>query len=126
MRIKRFNLKDAYKILTSAEWQKASENGFVVTELDTSDGFIHLSTASQLAASLSFYFKEYNEVVLLQLKGEDFKDEFIFEEPSQKKKRTSAFPHLYSQLDVNRISEVWHLKRGGFILPDDVLLESEN
>ena len=119
-------MRDAYKILTPEDWRKASDNGFVITELDENDGFIHLSTASQLATTLSFYFKEYNKVVLLQLKGDDFKEEFIFEAPLPVKRRTSAFPHLYAKLDINRVSQIWHLKRGSFILPDEILLESEN
>ena len=119
-------MKDAYKILTLDQWQNASENGFVITELDKKDGFIHLSTFKQLAASLSFYFKDHDEVVLLKLSGKDFKDEIVFEKPVPAKKRISAFPHLYSKLDVNRASKVWHLKRGAFILPEEILLEIEN
>ena len=119
-------MKDAYKILTLDQWQNASENGFVITELDKKDGFIHLSTSKQLAASLSFYFKDHDEVVLLKLGGMDFEDEIVFEVPFPAKKRVSAFPHLYSKLDVNRASEVWFLKRTGFLLPDELLLEAES
>ena len=119
-------MKDAYKILTLDQWQNASENGFVITELDKKDGFIHLSTSKQLAASLSFYFKDHDEVVLLKLSGMDFEDEIVFEVPFPAKKRISAFPHLYSKLDVNRASEVWFLKRTGFLLPDELLLEAES
>tara|TARA_B100001964_G_scaffold46771_1_gene52245 strand:+ start:233 stop:481 length:249 start_codon:yes stop_codon:yes gene_type:complete len=39
---------DVYKILTLDEWEDASKTGFVVTELDKKDGFVHLSTSSQL------------------------------------------------------------------------------
>ena len=119
-------MKDAYKILTLDQWQNASENSFVITELDKKDGFIHLSTSKQLAASLSFYFKDHDEVVLLKLGGMDFEDEIVFEVPFPAKKRVSAFPHLYSKLDVNRASEVWFLKRTGFLLPDELLLEAES
>ena len=51
-------VNDVYKILTLEEWENASKTGFVVTELDKKDGFIHLSTSSQLAAILSLFFSQ--------------------------------------------------------------------
>ena len=52
-------VNDVYKILTLEEWENASKTGFVVTELDKKDGFIHLSTSSQLAAILSLFFTQH-------------------------------------------------------------------
>ena len=57
----------AYKVLKFNEWAEASSTGSIITDLDKRDGFIHLSTASQLAATLSFYFQDSEEVILLQL-----------------------------------------------------------
>jgi len=37
-------VNDVYKILTLEEWENASKTGFVITELDKKDGFIHLSS----------------------------------------------------------------------------------
>jgi hypothetical protein len=65
---------DVYKILTLEEWENASKTGFVVTELDKKNGFIHLSTSSQLAAILSLFFTQHEKLVLLQLKQEESKD----------------------------------------------------
>ena len=42
-----------YKVLTLNEWQSAKESGTIVTEIDQNDGFVHLSTSSQLSATLS-------------------------------------------------------------------------
>ena len=47
--------KEFYKILTPEEWERASETGIIETDLDIKDGFIHLSTSRQLAATLAFY-----------------------------------------------------------------------
>mgnify|MGYP001366646985 FL=1 len=49
-------VNDVYKILTLEQWENASKTGFIVTELDKKDGFIHLSTSSQLALTLSLFF----------------------------------------------------------------------
>ena len=56
-----------YKILRTDEWELASSSDQIVTDLDTEDGFIHLSTATQLAGTLSFYFKESDAVFLHQI-----------------------------------------------------------
>ena len=119
---------NVYKVLRVNEWEDASRTGLIVTELDVEDGFIHLSTAVQLAATLSFYFEASEQVFLLELDMEKIdKDKIIFEEPYPNNGiRKSAFPHLYSELTTKQISNVWSLKRGAFILPEEVLLQSEN
>jgi uncharacterized protein (DUF952 family) len=119
---------NVYKVLRVNEWEDASRTGLIVTELDVEDGFIHLSTAVQLAATLSLYFEASEQVFLLELNMEKIdKDKIIFEEPYPNNSiRKSAFPHLYSELTTKQISNVWSLKRGAFILPEEVLLQSEN
>ena len=118
-------MNDVYKILTIEQWENASKTGFIVTELDKKDGFVHLSTSSQLALTLSLFFAEHEKLVLLQLNQEEIKDSLIFEDPIPKGERSGLFPHLYNDLLVTQISGVWHLERGAFILPKEILLQSE-
>ena len=117
-----------YKVLKPDEWAEASSTGKITTDLDKRDGFIHLSTASQLAATLSFYFQDSDEVFLLELDLDKVNiDKLLFEEPFPNQgKRKSAFPHLYSELRTDHIANVWTLERGAFKLPETVLLQSEN
>ena len=61
------NKNNIYKILRELEWKEAQESGQIITDLDNQDGFIHLSTASQLAATLAFFFKDSDYLQLLQL-----------------------------------------------------------
>ena len=56
-----------YKVLRAKEWEAASNTGKIITDVDNGDGFIHLSTAVQLAATLSFFFQDSDEVFLIQL-----------------------------------------------------------
>ena len=117
-----------YKVLKSDEWAEALSTGKIITDLDKRDGFIHLSTASQLAATLFFYFQDSEEVILLQLDLDKInKDKLLYEEPYPNEgKRKSPFPHLYSELRTDQIANVWTLERGAFKLPETVLLQSEN
>ncbi len=117
-----------YKVLKSDEWAEASSTGKIITDLDKRDGFIHLSTASQLAATLFFYFQDSEEVILLQLDLDKInKDKLLYEEPYPNKgKRKSPFPHLYSELITDQIANIWTINRGAFDLPEEVLLQAEN
>ena len=117
-----------YKVLRAKEWEAASNTGKIITDLDNGDGFIHLSTAVQLAATLSFFFQDSDEVFLLQLDlGKIDNDKLLFEESFPNEgKRKSPFPHLYSELRTDQIANVWTLERGAFNLPEEVLLQAEN
>ena len=46
----------AYKILTAAEWDALNAGIFQGTGIDKADGFIHLSTASQVAETVDRHF----------------------------------------------------------------------
>ena len=119
---------NVYKILRTNEWEEASLTGSIISDVDKIDGFIHLSTAVQLAATLSFYFKDSEIVFLLQLDLEKIeKDKLIFEVPTPNDGlRKSSFPHLYSELTTDQISNVWFIERGAFVLPEEVILQAEN
>lgn len=115
-----------YKILTHEEWKVSKEKGFILTTLDTKDGFIHLSTAKQLTGSLFYYFEDYETLILVQFKSNELGKELVFEDPIPTGNRNGKFPHFYSKLDVDKISNYWEIKRGSFNLPEEVILDQEN
>ena len=119
---------NVYKILRENEWEKSSITGKIITDLDEQDGFIHLSSAFQLAATLSFFFQESETVYLLEIDLQKIDASTLLFEDAYPKggKRKSAFPHLYSALTTKHIANVWTLKRNAFDLPDEVLLQGEN
>ena len=121
-----FNLNnEIYKVLTLDEWEQAQTSGAIITQLDKEDGFIHLSTAIQLNATLSLYFVKEESVVLLQVEHAQIHDKLKFEVPAPPGNRISSFPHYYGDLNINAISRVWHLKRGAFELPIEVILQAD-
>ena len=117
-----------YKILRINEWEDASQTGSILSEVDTQDGFIHLSTAVQLAATLSFFFEDSATVFLLQLDMDKIDiNKLIFEEPYPNDGlRKGSFPHLYCELTTDQISKIWTIERGAFSLPQEVILQAEN
>jgi uncharacterized protein (DUF952 family) len=117
--------ENLYKILTPQEWNISKAKGFITTELDLNDGFIHLSNAAQLPTTLALYFSEHEEVILLLPELKQVQDKLVYEAVDSQSKRSGKFGHLYAELKVSQISKSWVLKRKAFEIPEDILLEAE-
>ena len=111
-----------YKVLTLQEWEGASKTGLIITDLDQKDGFIHLSSASQLNVTLALYFSQQEQVVLLQIKESEIAKDLAHE---ISEKRGGEFAHLYGELSTKKIAQSWHLDRSAFSIPLDVMLQAE-
>ena len=95
-----------YKILTNEQWQKFQRTGnFVGSPVDLADGYIHFSTALQLAQTAAKHFAQMKDLILLEVDEQDFGDELKFE-PSRGGDR---FPHLYANLSLDQVSNCWPL-----------------
>ena len=123
---KEFNVDNQiYKVLTVEQWEQAKISGSIITELDNKDGFIHLSTAAQLNATLALYFAKEKTVVLLQIDHTQIHNKLKFEASAPPGNRTSSFPHYYGDLNTKTVSKMWNLNRGAFEIPIDVMLQAE-
>ena len=111
-----------YKVLTLEEWEEASKIGQIVTALDQQDGFVHLSSATQLNMTLSLYFLKEEKVILLQINEGDIIEGLTYEYAD---KRGGEFAHFYGELSTDKISQSWYLDRSAFSLPEEVMLEAE-
>ncbi len=111
-----------YKVLTFEEWEESSKIGQIVTALDQQDGFVHLSSATQLNMTLSLYFLKEEKVILLQINEGDIIEGLTYEYAD---KRGGEFAHFYGELSTDKISKSWHLDRSAFSLPEEVMLEAE-
>ena len=116
-----------YKILTHSEWEAANKLGYVKTDLDDKDGFIHCSTAKQLALTLHFYFKKEKSLVLCEIEERNLnRSEYLFEKALSNNRSEQDFPHIYGKLGIEQISKTWKLEKEAFQIPEDILLELEN
>ena len=116
---------NVYKILTEDEWRKGKASSKILTKLDLKDGFVHLSKASQLNATLSLYFENEQRVVLLEINLSKIKNNLKYEVSNNPDNRNGKFPHFYGILDTSMISKIWQLERSAFCLPQEVLLQAE-
>ena len=101
-----------YKLLTGADWQAAAGMGVTCTEVDETDGYVHLSTRTQVADTLRLHFAGAEGVRLLRFDVGDLPP--LTWEPSR---GGQLFPHLYGPLEVSLAEAVWQLLPG----PDGAL-----
>mgnify|MGYP001443854949 FL=1 len=118
--------QNVYKILSIEEWNKAQKLGYINTDLDKKDGFIHFSSANQLAATLELYFSDHEEVMLLMPNMKKIETDLKYELPDTGSMRKGFFAHLYGDLKIEDIQKSWQIKRGAFQLPQFILLEAEH
>jgi uncharacterized protein (DUF952 family) len=86
-----------YKICEAAEWAEAESGGeFRGSAVDLADGYIHLSTASQLAETAAKHFARRPGLVVVAVAAEDV-SAILKWEPSR---GGALFPHLYGVLPM--------------------------
>ena len=114
-----------YKVLTLNEWKIAKETGVIITNVDKNDGFVHLSTARQLNATLSMYFQDSSKVMLLEVSHNKVKKILKYEPTNSGSSRIGFFYHLYGDLLIEYVSKFGLLERGAFNIPDEILIQAE-
>jgi uncharacterized protein (DUF952 family) len=86
-----------YKICSEALWQQARGAGvFVGAPVDERDGFIHFSTAEQVAETAAKHFAGAGDLILLMIDADRLGPALKWE-PSR---GGDLFPHLYGALPL--------------------------
>ena len=86
-----------YKIVPETLWQESRQTGiFHGAAVDLADGFIHFSTAEQMAETAARHFAGQSDLLLVAVDGGTLGDKLVFE-PSR---GGDLFPHLYALLPV--------------------------
>ena len=91
----------AYKIVDAAEWRAAvAEGRYDGAPVDLADGYIHMSTETQLAETARRHFAGRSDLLLLTVDLSKFDDDLVWE-PSR---GGELFPHLYAPLPVAAVT----------------------
>ena len=110
-----------YKITTSAAFASARQSGqFAGMPIDAADGYMHFSTAAQLAETLRLHFAGQSDLLLLAVRVADLGNDLAWE-PSR---GGELFPHLYGG-PLSTADIVWELtvsvaEDGSTTLPEAV------
>lgn len=101
-------IASVYKVLLPDEWHELRRSGrFSGSKDDLADGFVHLSTRTQLAGTLERHFGGAAEVVVVRLTLAPDATGLRWE-PSR---RGELFPHLYRDLMHADVDAHWLLRR---------------
>jgi uncharacterized protein (DUF952 family) len=96
-----------YKICETAQWAEAERDGeFRGSEVDFADGYIHFSTAAQLADTAAKHFAGMSGVVLVAVGAEDLGSALKWETS----RGGALFPHLYGALPLTAVRWVKPLR----------------
>ena len=87
--------KIAYKVLTANEWAALNAGPFNGAPIDVADGFIHLSTASQLTETVDRHFSDGQGLIIAAIDLAAL-GAAVRWEPSR---HGQLFPHAYASLD---------------------------
>jgi uncharacterized protein (DUF952 family) len=98
-----------YKIVPAALWRAAERDGvFRGSQADLRDGFIHFSTAAQVAETAAKHFAGARDLLLVSVDAGKL-GEALKWEPSR---GGALFPHLYAPLARAAVSKVEPLPLG--------------
>jgi uncharacterized protein (DUF952 family) len=106
-----------FKIVHADEWHSAKVTGiYRGSTKDIDDGFLHFSTEEQLIATLTRYYADVTDLVLVAVDADTLGDALKYE-PST---AGALYPHLHAGLSLSAVKWTRPIERddaGNFILP---------
>ncbi|MCJ2015790.1 DUF952 domain-containing protein [Methylobacterium sp. J-076] len=98
-----------YKICPRQLWREAQEAGrFAGAPVDLADGFIHFSTATQVAETAARHFAGQRDLLLVAVEADRLGPALRYE-PSR---GGDLFPHLYGDLPLSAVVDVADMPLG--------------
>jgi uncharacterized protein (DUF952 family) len=111
--------RTVYKICSREDWENAcAQESYAGSADDKRDGFIHLSTAEQLAGTLAKHFTSRPDLLIIAFATEDLGPDLKWE-PSR---GGALFPHFYGVMDTNRARSAHPIpldRSGTHVLPGE-------
>lgn len=107
-----------FKIFLRAEWNELCALGETAgAPIDVADGYVHFSTAAQVAETAAKYFTDQSDLVLLAVEADRLGDDLQWETS----RGGALFPHLYRKLRASDVAWDKALPLGatGHIFPED-------
>jgi uncharacterized protein (DUF952 family) len=113
-----------YKISPPDMWREARTRGaFLGSPDDIRDGYIHMSTAEQVAGTLDRHFSRVDELIIAAVNPEALGDTLIWEAA----RNGALFPHIYAALPMTAVVAEYTVVRGAdgrHALPSEIAASS--
>ena len=94
-----------YHITTAADWLRQADSPVYEAASLATEGFIHLSTAGQVAGVLERYYQNVPNLLLLHIDPARLTSELKYEVSTN----ADLFPHLYGSLNKSALVRVEQL-----------------
>jgi uncharacterized protein (DUF952 family) len=96
-----------YKICSASAWREAERQGvYRGSADDIRDGFIHFSSASQVAETAKKHFFGQTGLFLIEVDVDALGDALRWEAS----RNDELFPHLYGELDLGAVTAVREMR----------------
>ena len=96
-------MRRIYKICPASAWREAERQGvYRGSADDIRDGFIHFSTASQVAGTANKHFFGQTGLFLIEVDADALGQALRWE----RSRNDELFPHLYGELDLGAVLAV--------------------
>ncbi|MBR2648975.1 MAG: DUF952 domain-containing protein [Sediminibacterium sp.] len=92
-----------YHITGSAQWELAKEKGYYEADSIAKEGFIHCSTAQQVAGVLERYYADTSGLIKLTINPKKLIHPLKFELASSV---NEYFPHIYGTLNLSAVENI--------------------
>ena len=101
------HVRKIYKICPASAWREAERQGvYRGSADDVRDGFIHFSTASQVAGTAKKHFFGQTGLFLIEVDADALGEALRWE----RSRNDELFPHLYGELDLGAVLGVLSLR----------------
>ena len=100
-------MRRIYKICPASAWREAEQQGVYRGSADDErDGFIHLSTLSQVAETANRHFFGQSGLLLIEIDVDALGEALRWE----RSRHGELFPHLYGELALGAVTSVLELR----------------
>jgi uncharacterized protein (DUF952 family) len=100
-------VRTIYKITPASAWREAERQGvYRGSSDDLRDGFIHFSTAAQVAETARKHYFGQTGLFLVAVDADALGDALRWE-PSR---NDELFPHLYGELDLGAVTDILDMR----------------
>jgi uncharacterized protein (DUF952 family) len=96
-----------YHVVTPDYWASLASEAAYISPTFVEEGFIHLSTESQVAGVIERYYQGFDHLIWLHITAEALGEALVFEPATN----SELFPHLYAPLNKSAIAQVTHWHR---------------
>jgi uncharacterized protein (DUF952 family) len=100
-------VRTIYKICLASAWREAERQGVYRGSADDArDGFIHFSTAAQVAETARKHFFGQTGLFLIAVDADALGEALRWE----RSRHDELFPHLYGELDLGAVTAILDLR----------------